>query len=116
MGIDEGLISQVKTQIHAFDGAKVTPIRIIKLPIYAVDQILRVNVFIINTPSIENVIMGREWIHVVKGVVSTLHQVLRFQYPKGMYTIDIRGDPTQNQRCLNMSSSGKIRDCSTNRF
>ena len=39
-----------------------------------------------------NVIMGREWIHAVKGVVSTLHQVMRCQSPDGLYMIDIKGD------------------------
>ena len=55
----------------------------------------------VNTPSAMNVIMGREWIHAVQGVVSTLYRVMRCQSPYGLYTIDIRGDQSQNQRCYN---------------
>ena len=76
MGVNEGLASQAKTQIHAFDGAKVTPIWTITLPVYAANRVQMVNFFIIDTLSIVNVIRGREWIHIIKGVTSTLHQVL----------------------------------------
>ena len=77
MGINEGLISPVSTKIHAFDGSKVTPIGTITLPVYAANQTLMVTFFIKYTSMAVNVIMGQEWIHSIKGVVSTLNQVLR---------------------------------------
>ena len=49
-----------------------------------------------------NVIIGRGWIHVVKGVVLTLHQVMRCQSSNGLYTINIKGDHTQGKRCYNI--------------
>ena len=55
----------------------------------------------VNTHLAMNVIMGREWIHTMKGVVSTLHQVMRCQSLDGLYTIDIKRDQSQNQRCYN---------------
>ena len=66
------------------------------LPVYAVDQVIKVRFLVLDTPSAMNVIMGREWIHVVKGVVSTLHEVMRCQSPDSLYTIDIKGDQSQN--------------------
>ena len=66
MGIDEGLISQAKTQIHTFDGANVTSIGMITLPMYVANRIQMLNFFIVDTPSIMNVIMGCKWIHAIK--------------------------------------------------
>ena len=68
-----------------------------------------VNFFIVDTPSIVNVIMGREWILAINGVISTLYQVLRCQSPDWLYTIDIKGDPTQNQKFFNVNIGGKIK-------
>src|SRR5690606_21872563 len=81
MGTIEELIQPVNTHIYAFDGTKVNPIGTIDLPVYAADRILMVKCFVVDTQSTVNVIMGQEWIHSIKGVVSTLHQVLRCQSP-----------------------------------
>ena len=51
--------------------------------------------------------MGREWSHNVKGVVSTLHQVMRCQSPNELYTIDIKGDQSQSRRCYKVESRDK---------
>ena len=53
--------------------------------------------------------MGREWIHSIKGVVSTPHQLLRCQSLDGMYTIDMKGDIKRNHRCFNLGSRGKVK-------
>ena len=100
---------QAKTQIHAFDGAKVRPIGTITLSVYVADWIQMVNFFIVDIPSIVTVIIGWEWVHAIKGVVSTLHQVLRCQSPDRLYTIDIKGDPIQNQKYFNINIKGKIK-------
>ena len=63
-----------------------------------------VKVLVVDTHLDMNVIMGREWIHAVRGVVSTLHQVMRFQSPDGLYTIDIKGDQSQNRRCYTVEN------------
>ena len=76
----------------------------IALPVYAADQTIEVKFLVIDTPSAMIVIMGREWIHASKGVVSTLHQVMRCHSPDGLYTIDIKGDQSQNERCYNVAS------------
>ena len=63
-----------------------------------------VKFLVVDTLSAMNVIMGREWIHAVKVVVSTLHQVMRCQSPDGLYMIDIKGDQSQNRRCYTMEN------------
>ena len=99
MGIKQEEIRPVKTSLHAFNGAEVKPLGVIVLLVYATDQIMAVKFLVVNTPSAMNVIMGREWIHAMQGVVSTLHQVMRWQSLDGLYTIDIKGDQSHNQRC-----------------
>ena len=108
MVFSENLISPVMTQIHAFNGVEITPIGIVALHVYITDRVLMVTFFIIDTPLAINVIMDREWIHAVKGVVLTLHQVMRYQSQDGMYMIDIKGDLTQNRRCYNVNTSRKV--------
>ena len=53
---------------------------------------------VVDTPWIMNVIMGREWIHAIKGGVSTLHKAMKCQSPNGLYTIYIKGDQSQSRR------------------
>ena len=96
MGLKEEEIRPIKTLLHAFNGAEVKPLGVIVLPVYTTDRILEVKFLVVDTPSAMNVIMGREWIHAVKGVVSTLHQVMRCQSLDGLYTINIKGDQSQN--------------------
>ena len=91
------MIQLVKTYLHAFNGAEVKPLRVIALPDYAVDWVLEVKFLVVDIRLAMNVIMGREWIHAVKGVESTLHQVMRCQSPNGLYTIDIKGDQSQSK-------------------
>ena len=77
MGIDKEMIQLIKTSLHVFNGAEVKPLGTIALLVYATYRIIVVTFLVVDTPSTMNVIMGREWIHAIKGVVSTLHQVMR---------------------------------------
>ena len=63
---------------------------------------IEVKFLVVDTPSAMNVIIRREWIHAVQGVVSTLHQVMRCQFLDRLYTIDIKGDQSQSKRCYNI--------------
>ena len=45
----------------------------------------------------------------IRGVVSTLHQVFRCQSPNRLYTIDIKGDPMRDHGCFNLKIEGKIK-------
>lgn len=99
MGLKKEEILPIKTSLHAFNGAEVKPLGMVVLPVYAADRVIMVKFLVVDTPSAMNVIMRREWIHAVRGIVSTLHQVMRCQSPDGLYTIDIKGDQSQNRRC-----------------
>ena len=70
MGAVKELIRPVSTHIYAFDRKKVNPICTIDLPVYAANQILTVKLFVVDTQSTVNAIMGQEWIHSIKGGVN----------------------------------------------
>ena len=53
--------------------------------------------------------MGHKWIHAIKGVISTLHQVLMRQSPDGLYTINVKRDTTQHHKYFNVNTRGKIK-------
>ena len=99
MRIKQEEIWPVKASLLAFNGAEVKPLGMIVLPMYAADRIVKIKFLVVNTPSAVNVIMGREWIHAIQGMVLMLHRVMRCQSLDGLYTIDIKGDQSQNQRC-----------------
>ena len=69
MGIEKEAIRPVKTPLHAFNGAELKHLGMITLLVYAANQVIEVKFLVVDTPSAMNIIMGREWIHVVKGVV-----------------------------------------------
>lgn len=116
IGVVEELIQLVSTNIYAFEGAKVNPIGTITLPVYATDRILTVNLFMVDTQSMVKAIMGWEWIHSIKGVVLTLHQLLRCESPDETYTIDIRGDPMRDHRCFNLDTQGRVKRLSAKKL
>ena len=65
------MILLVEISLCAFNGAEVNPFGVVSLPVYAANRVLEVKFVAMDTPSAINVIIGRKWIHAVKGVVST---------------------------------------------
>ena len=99
MGLDEQMLALAESHLVSFDGTRVFPKGIARLMMHAAERTLLVNFLVIESRSAFNVIMGRGWIRVMHGVVSTLHLVMRCQSPDGRYTIDIRGDQSQARKC-----------------
>ena len=116
MGVDENMIRPVNTKIYAFDGSRVNPIGTVALPVYVAERILLTTFFIVDTPAVVNAIMGREWIHSIEGVVSTLHQLIRCSSPDGQYTIDIKGDSGRERGCFSVETTGKVKRLSQEHF
>ena len=92
MGLDEDMLVPVESLLVAFDGTRVFPKGIACLMVHAAERTLPVNFLVMESSSAFNAIMSQGWIHIMHGVVLTLHQVMRCQSPDGRYTIDIRGD------------------------
>ena len=94
----------------AFNNERVMPVGMIKLKVRVVKRIIDVNFLIVDYHSIFNAIMGRAWIHSIKAIVSTLHQVMRCQSPYSTYTIDIYGDQEETKKMLNYSYKVRGKD------
>ena len=92
MGLHKQMLVLAESPLVAFDGTWVFPKGITCLMMHVVERTLLVNFLVIESRYTFNAIMGRGWIHAMHGVVSTLHQVMRCQFPDGRYMIDIRGD------------------------
>ena len=82
--------------------------------VHAAERTLPINFLVMECRSTFNAIMGRGWIHAMQGVVLTLHQVMRCQSPGGKYTIDIKGDQSQAQKCHMICTFDEISTSSTN--
>ena len=105
MGLDKQMLVPEESLLVAFDGTRVFPKGIARLMVHVAERTLSMNFLVVESRSAFNAIMGRGWIHVMHGVVSTLHQVMRCQSPDGRYTIDIRGDHSQARKCHTICTS-----------
>ncbi|XP_026443027.1 uncharacterized protein LOC113342844 [Papaver somniferum] len=100
MGLkDECLISSTYN-IFGFNGSSTRPRGEITLEIL-VGRILTLTTFcVVDVLSPYTAIIGRSWIHGIKGVASTYHQSLRFPTPDGV--AEIVGDSGEAKYCYKM--------------
>jgi hypothetical protein len=52
---------------------------------------------VVDLPSPHNIILGRPWLHMMRAVPSTYHQLERYPIPAG--TADIRSDQGVSRSC-----------------
>ena len=57
--------------------------------------------YVMDVPSPHNAILGRPWIHMMRVITSTYHQLLC--YPTREGTMDIRGDQLMSRTCAAMA-------------
>ena len=60
---------------------------------------------VVDIPSPYNAIVGRDWLHRMKGVTSTLHQAIKFVTPRGEEAI--YGDQVAAKQCYLATVSTK---------
>ncbi|KAL5542741.1 hypothetical protein UlMin_010451 [Ulmus minor] len=87
MKIDESNIRRCATVLVGFSGEQKFTIGDIALPVYAGGINLNVNFAMLDSPSAYNMILGRPWIHKMRAVPSTFHQVVRFPTKWGIKEI-----------------------------
>lgn len=83
-----------------------TLIGTIRLKVTAEERCLMVEFVIVDAVSPYNAIMGRSWIYLMKGIPSTLHQVMRCVTDKGV-VFDIQDDQMVARKCINVALKGK---------
>ncbi|PON42457.1 hypothetical protein PanWU01x14_282150 [Parasponia andersonii] len=113
MGLNQSTLRPTCQPLFTFNSTKVSPLGVVTLKVYAVERCLDVDFIVIDCQSSFNVIMGRRWIHVMHGVASTLHQVLRCQSKDDTYMIEIKGDQTSARKCFSTALRGADASSST---
>ena len=97
MQVPEANIVKKSMTLIGFSGEHKATIGEITLPVYTEGVNLHTKFQIIDAPSAYNVILGRPWIHELKAVPSTYHQVIRFPTPWGIR--QIRGEQIASRDC-----------------
>ncbi|XP_060968388.1 uncharacterized protein LOC133035953 [Cannabis sativa] len=87
MGIDEATIIRKSTVLVGFSGEQKHSVGEVILHVYAEGVNLQTKFLVVDSPSDYNAILGRLWIHSMKAVPSTYHQVIRFPTKWGVKEI-----------------------------
>ncbi|XP_058180095.1 uncharacterized protein LOC131298635 [Rhododendron vialii] len=78
LGLSPAQLRTASTPLVSFTGAPVWPLGLITLPVRAGSRVLEIEFVVVASPSPYNVILGRTWLHEMKAVASTFHQVVKF--------------------------------------
>ncbi|XP_062080146.1 uncharacterized protein LOC133784895 [Humulus lupulus] len=100
MGLEESQFRPSVVPILGLNSQRLYLKGAVRLNIVTAECTLPVDFLVVDSVTSYNVVMGRNWIHRMQGVVSTLHQVMRCQSPNGHYTIDIKGCQKQAKKCF----------------
>lgn len=97
MNIDEAHIHHYSTVLVGFSDEQKFTLGDITLPIYAVGVNLHITFVMLDSSSTYNVILDRPWIHDMRVVPSTFHQVIRFPIAWGVK--EIKGEQATSWDC-----------------
>ncbi|GFS31847.1 hypothetical protein Acr_00g0019520 [Actinidia rufa] len=76
-------LKSARAPLVVFNAQVHWPLGTVCLQTRAGSQELMTEFVVVDIPSPYNAIVGRDWLHRMKGVVSTLHQAIKFVTPKG---------------------------------
>ena len=95
--IDKSNIRRCSTVLLGFRGEQKFTIGDITLPVYVGGVNLNITFIVLDRSSAYNVIIGRPWIHKMRVVPSTFHQVVRFLTKWGVK--EIKGKQSISREC-----------------
>uniref|UniRef100_A0A2N9G0X2 RNA-directed DNA polymerase n=1 Tax=Fagus sylvatica TaxID=28930 RepID=A0A2N9G0X2_FAGSY len=98
LGLGEAELTDFTTPIFGFSGEPVIPLGKIMLPVLAGPINLQTEFIVVRASSPYNAIMGRDWLHRMRAVPSTLHQKLRFPTADGV--MELNGDQVAAKQCV----------------
>ncbi|XP_057463294.1 uncharacterized protein LOC130753317 [Actinidia eriantha] len=76
-------LKPVRAPLVGFNAQAHWPLGTMSLKTRAGSQELMTEFMVVDIPSPYNAIVGRDWLHKMKGVASTLHQAIKFVTPSG---------------------------------
>ena len=98
LGLGENKLSSFTSPIYGFSGEPTVPLGKTILPVLAGPINLQTEFIVVKAPSPYNTIMGRDWLHRMKAIPSTLHQKLRFPTEEGV--MELNGDQVAVKQCV----------------
>ncbi|KAG5556294.1 hypothetical protein RHGRI_006788 [Rhododendron griersonianum] len=108
LGLSKEQLTPVEAPLIGFTGIPVYPLGKVVLPVYAGSVKLNIEFIVVSSPSPYNAILGRNWLHGMRAVASTLHQCVRFIGESGRQET-IKGDQVASKKCFVNSVRGKGR-------
>ena len=98
LGLKEADLDDFSSPVFGFSGESTTPLGKTTLPVLAGPINLQTEFIVIHGSSQYNVIIGRDWLHRMRAVLSTLHQKLRFPTKDGI--MEVNGDQVAAKQCV----------------
>jgi hypothetical protein len=98
LGLKEADLDNFSSPVFGFSGESTIPLRKATLPVLAGPINLQTEFIVIHGSSLYNAIMGRDWLHRMKAVPSTLHQKLWFPTEDGI--MEVNGDQVAAKQCV----------------
>ena len=103
MRLDVKDLHEARTPLVGFSAKPVYPKGRISLKVQAGEAAIMTDFLVVDAPSPYNIIRGRTWLHALKAVPSTYHQLLRFPFEDdsgNVSVVTIRGDQQAAKQCL----------------
>ncbi|XP_059670864.1 uncharacterized protein LOC132316400 [Cornus florida] len=97
--IPSSSIRPTSSPLMGFNDTRVDPLGEIDLSVTAAKRTLKENFVLTEIYPSYNLIMGRGWIHRMRRVPSTLHQVIRCLSPDGKEVVNLWGDQVTAKEC-----------------
>ncbi|GFS40490.1 hypothetical protein Acr_00g0068850 [Actinidia rufa] len=104
--ISQEQLKPARAPLVGFNAQAHWPLGTVSLKTRAGSQELMTEFVVVDIPSPYNAIVGRDWLHKIKGVASTLHQAIKFLTPRGEKTI--YGDQVIAKQCYLATVSTKM--------
>ncbi|GFZ00952.1 hypothetical protein Acr_14g0005870 [Actinidia rufa] len=104
--IPQEQLKPARAPLVGFNAQAHWPLGTVSLKTRAGSQELMTEFVVVDIPSPYNAIVGRDWLHKIKGVASTLHQAIKFLTPRGEETI--YGDQVVAKQCYLATVSTKM--------
>jgi hypothetical protein len=98
LGLGEAELASFTSPIFGFSGEPTVSLGKTVLPVLASPINLRTEFIVVKASSPYNAIMGRDWLHRMREIPSTLHQKLRFLTKDGIMVLN--GDQVTAKRCV----------------
>ena len=98
LGLREAELTSFISPIFGFSGEPTVPLEKTVLPVLAVPIKLQMEFIVVKASSPYNAIMGRDWLHKMRAIPSTLHQKLRFPTKEGI--MELNGDQVVAKWCV----------------